>query len=182
MSVNIYQIHIQTNSLDEVKASLADWLSHTHKEETVIYENQDSAIQFFHNKIPSLFAVSTINEKWISILHDAYEPPFDLANTLSASFECTVIQLMGQSTVDTYSLSVHEKGSIIRKMTYGEESIGLEQEGDPFPFEPSLWQEDEEHHFFDYEDMNNFCSHFGIEILTDPSEKDGEWTIIKVRK
>ena len=84
--------------------------------------------------------------------------------------------------MDYYTLSVHEGGSIIRKITCNEDTIGVEKEGEAFLFEESIFQDDEDNQFFDYEDMYDYCLHFGFDLLTDPSENDGEWTIIKVKE
>lgn len=182
MSINIYEIHIQTDRLDKVKDYLVSWLNHTYEEELVVENGQDSSFSFFNHMTPQLFAVSILHQNWITILHDSYEPPLELANKLSSTFSSTVIQAMGQSTIDTYYLSVHQEGTMIRKIHCGEDTIGIEQEGNPFPFEKSLSQNNDEDHFFDYEDMSDFCENFRIDLLMDPAEKDGQWTFIMVKE
>lgn len=183
MSFNIFEIHIQTERLDEVKEFLADWLSQTHGEKPQIEDEQDSFFPFFKKELAGLFAVSILHQNWVTVLHDSYEPPFELAGKLSAAFNCTVVQAIGQSTVDTYYLSVHQEGRMVRKIHYGEDTIGVEHEGEPFPFEQlQLKQANPEEQFFDYEDMHDFCEHFGIYLMTAPSENDGHWTIIKIKE
>ena len=182
MSVNIYSIHIQTNKIEEVQDALTNWLSTTHRKEVVTSVEQDSPSSFFDEEIPSLFAISKAEEEnWIWILHNASEPPFMIADLLSDTCASTVIQAMGQSTVDYYSLSVHEEGKIKRRIfCFHEETLGVEKEGEEFPFEKLLDGKDND--FFNYDDMYDFCLHFGIDILTDPDENDGEWTIIQVKE
>ncbi|GHI00758.1 hypothetical protein [Neobacillus kokaensis] len=182
MSINISEIHVQTDKLEKVKEFLVDWLSRTHGKKPIIYTEQDSFYPFFENKQPALFSISVIHDNWITILHDSYEPPFVLADRLSLTFNCTVIQAIGQSTVDTYYLSVHKEGCMIRKFHCGEDTVGVEQEGEPFPFEKKgFGQEDSDSYFFDYEDMDKFCQNFGINLLPDPFENDGQWTIIEIK-
>jgi hypothetical protein len=67
---------------------------------------------------------------------------------------------------------------VIRKIHCGEDTIGTEYEGEPFPFEKINHEE----HYFYYEEMDEFCQNFGINMLTDPSESDGEYTIIKIEE
>ncbi|WP_066305569.1 hypothetical protein [Bacillus sp. FJAT-29814] len=178
MSINIYQIHVQTDQLEKVNDFLNDWLKDSHRVQPVIYSSQNSHFPFFQKEQPSLFAVSPMHENWITIRHDSYEPPFELAEKLSSALDCTVIQAMGQSTVDTYYLSVHQAGKMIRKIHCGEDTIGTEYEGEPFPFEKINPDE----HYFYYEEMDDFCQHFGFDVLIDPSENDGDWTIIKIKE
>ena len=65
--------------------------------------------------------------------------------------------------------------------------LGIEQYGEPLPFEkPPIGRtavlEDEDSYFFDYEDMQEYCLHFNIDILIDLSVKDGSWEVIKIQK
>lgn len=183
MSINIYEIHIQTDKIKEVNEFLVGWLSVTHGVKPIINNGQASLFPFFENKLPELFAVSSIHENWLTILHDSYEPQLMLANKLSLTFDSTVIQVIGQSTIDTYYLSVHKEGKVIRKIQCGEDTIGVEQEGELFPFEQlTIQQVDHVNHFFDYNDMNDFCQNFGIDLLNSHFENDGHWTIVKMEE
>ncbi|WP_210367312.1 hypothetical protein [Bacillus sp. REN3] len=177
MAINFYAMYIHTDKLEEVKEFLANWLSNEYGKEVRQEAGQDSGIPFFENEQPKWFAVTILPGKWISVLHDAYEPPFGLASKLSAQFSCTAIQVMGQSTVDTYCLSVHEDGQMSRMIRNGEDTDGVEQEGMPFPFEINDGQDNQ---LFDYEDIDDFCRNFDIDPLTDPSEYDDHWTSIKI--
>lgn len=187
MSVNIYQLNIETNRLDEVKTFLFNWLRDTHQKEPVVSSNQDSHFEFFQHEIPMLFALGVLHENWITVLHDSYDFLVDLANRLSARFDCHVIHSLGQSTVETYYLSVHYGGVMIRKIYSGEDSLGIEQEGKPFPFEKSplgknIGSPEEDFYVFGYEDMGEFCSHINIDILRGLFEIDGAWTVLKFEK
>jgi hypothetical protein len=181
MSINIYALYVKTPKANDVKKFLSYWLSQTQGELPTIQNDQDSVFDFFKNEVPAYFAVSQHKEGWISILHDSYEPQLDLANLLSAEFNSAVIQAIGQSTVDTYMVSVHQGGELIRKLHSGEDTEGFEQEGSPFPFEKEiLARVDDETHFFDYDDMQEFCKNFGIDLLGEETQNDRHWTVMKI--
>lgn len=172
MSVNFFQIHIQTNRFDEVKDFLKKWLNHTSGDIELVEENSDGEfISFFNHEIPTSFAVSAIHENWITIFHDSYKPPIDLCSRLSEKFTTTVIQAMAQSTVDTYCLSVHKEGKLVRKIYISEETLGVIQEGEPFAFEGYI-----EPDLYDYDDMNDFCLKMGIDLF----ETEESAIIIKI--
>ncbi|MGI8385685.1 hypothetical protein [Robertmurraya sp. P23] len=62
--------------------------------------------------------------------------------------------------MDTYYLSAHKEGKIVRKINCGEDTLGVIQEGVPFHFEKELDQD-----LFDYDDMDEFCMGFGIDLF-----------------
>lgn len=187
MSINIYQIHIKTDKIDEVKSFLVNWLEDKYGYQPELQLNQDSFFPFFENQVPTHFALSVLHEEWISILHDSYDQLIDLTSRLSATFNTLVIHTIGQSTVDVYNLNIFQDGNLIRKIDCGEGYLGIEQYGEPLPFEKSLIGrksvlEDKDFYFFDYKDMQEYCLHFNIDILIDPSVKDGAWEVIKIQK
>lgn len=187
MSINIYQIHIKTDKMDEIKDFLVDWLEDKYGYQSELQLNQDSFFPFFENEVPTHFTLSVLHEEWISILHDSYDQLIDLTSRLSATFNTLVIHAIGQSTVDTYNLNIFQDGDLIRKIDCGEGYLGIEQYGEPLPFEKSpigrkSVLEDEDSYFFDYKDMQEYCLHFNIDILMDPSVKDGSWEVIKIQK
>jgi hypothetical protein len=180
MSINFYQLHVKTNQLNNVKSFLFHWLEDYSGEEPSIYENQSSALEFFKNESPTIFALSRLHEGWITILHDSYEPLLDLADRLSSEFNETVLNIMAQSTAETYYLSVHHNGKLIRKIYSGEDVFEVEQEGEPFSFEElPIGTDLEPDYCFDYTDMHKFCLHFHVDLLIDHSEMDGKWAVIK---
>lgn len=184
MSISFYQLNIETNQFEEVKTFLFNWLRDTHRKEPVVYENQDSHFNFFQHKVPKLFVIGVLHENWITVLHDSHDFLVDLANQLSARFHCHVVHTIGQSTVDTYYLSVHYGGEMIRKIYCGEDTLGIEEEGKPFPFEKTplgknIGGPEEDYFVFDYEDMEEFCSHIHIDLLKGPFEIDGTWVVLK---
>ena len=187
MSINIYQIHIKTDKIDEIKDFLVNWLEDKYGYQPELQLNQDSYLPFFENEVPTHFALSVLHEEWISILHDSYDQLIDLTSRLSATFNTLVIHTIGQSTVDTYNLNIFQDGDLIRKIDCGEGYLGIEQYGEPLPFEKSpigrkAVLEDEDSYFFDYEDMQEYCLHFNIDILIDPSVRDGSWEVLKIQK
>lgn len=184
MSISLYQLHIKTNQPNDVKSFLVDWLEMKTGEKPSIYENQSSSFAFFKNETPSIFALSILHENWVTILHDSYEQLLDLANRLSFAVQSTVLNVMAQSTEDTYYLSVHQEGKLVRKIYFGEDVLEIEQEGKPFPFEKlptgtNIGTGKEPFYSFDYDDMHEFCLHFHVDILKDPTDMDGHWTVIK---
>ncbi|OCA83195.1 hypothetical protein A8F94_18955 [Bacillus sp. FJAT-27225] len=180
MSINIYGLYVQTSKANDVKKFLSFWLSQTHSEQPTIQNQSNLAFDFFRSEIPSSFAVGTVHDSWVTVLHDSFEPQVELADLLSAEFTTTVIQAMGQSTVDSYFLSVHKDGRLVRKLHSGEDTDGLEQEGTPFPFEKEMLSRiDNETHFFDYNDIQDFCQNLGIEHMLDPTGNDDGWTVIR---
>lgn len=187
MAVNIYQIHIKTEKLDEVKAFLVNWFENTYGRKPVTYSNQDSHFSFFNSEIPSQFSLCKMHDDWTTILHDSYSQLMDLSSELSSTFNTLVIHTLGQSTVDTYNLMVYKSGELLRKIDFGEEYIGIELYGEPLPFEKIplgtkvVSEDKEELFYFDYNDMHEYCLHFNIDILTDPSEKDGKWEVLQVK-
>ncbi len=187
MSININQIHIKTNKLEEIKDFLSKWLEDKYGYPPELQLNEDFFIPFFENEVPTHFTISVLHEEWISILHDSYDQLMDLTARLSATFNTIVIHAIGQSTVDTYNLNIFQEGYLIRKIDCGEGYIGIEQYGDPLPFEKSKIGrksvlEDEDSYFFDYQDMQEYCLHFNIDILFDPSVKDRSWEVIRIKK
>lgn len=187
MSINIYQIHIKTDKIDEIKDFLVNWLEDKYGYQPELQLNQDSYLPFFEKEVPTHFALSVLHEEWISILHDSYDQLIDLTSRLSATFNTLVIHTIGQSTVDTYNLNIFQGGDLIRKIDCGEGYLGIEQYGEPLPFEKSpigrkAVLEDEDSYFFDYEDMQEYCLHFNIDILIDPSVRDGSWEVLKIQK
>ena len=186
LSVSIYQIHIMTDRMDEVKSFLVHWLEAEYGGKSDIFSNQDSSFPFFTSEIPTHFALCEMHDKWITILHDSYDQLIDLTSRLSSVFNTLVIHTLGQSTVDTYHVSIFQKGRLLRKMDVGEEYEGIEQYGEPFPFERNPVRgkmpfTEEGSSFFDYHSMQDYCLHFNIDILIDPSEKDGAWEVIQLQ-
>ncbi|WP_226682623.1 hypothetical protein [Sutcliffiella horikoshii] len=187
MSVNIYQIHIKTDKMKEVEAFLVNWLEVTYSSEPITHSNQNSHFSFFNSEIPSHFALSKMHDNWITILHDSYTQLMDLTSKLSSTFNTLVIHALGQSTVDTYNLMVFQSGKLVRKIDYGEGYFGIEQYGEPLSFEKGpigtkvVLEEQEESYYFDYIEMREYCLHFNIDILIDPSEKDGMWEVIQIQ-
>jgi hypothetical protein len=184
MSINLYQLHVETNQTNDVRSFLVDWLEEHSGEKPSLYENQSSAFEFFSNETPSIFAICMLHENWVTILHDSYEQQVDLANRLTLALNGTVLNVMAQSTVDTYYLSVHQNGKLVRKIYSGEDVLGIDQEGEPFPFEEvpigtNIGTEIEPFYCFDYHDMQKFCLHFHVDIMKDPSNMDEQWAVIK---
>lgn len=184
MSINFYQLHVKTNQTNDVKSFLTHWLEDSSGGKASTYENQSAAFEFFNSEPPTIFALCMLHENWVTILHDSYEQLSDLANHLSLEFNATVLNVMAQSTVDTYYLSVHQNGQLVRKIYSGEDVLGIDQEGEPFPFEEfpirtNNGTEDEPFYCFDYHDMQKFCRHFHVDIMKDPSNMDGQWAVIK---
>ncbi|MFB7638735.1 hypothetical protein [Peribacillus butanolivorans] len=136
MSINIYQIHIKTDKIDEIKDFLVYWLEDKYGYHPELQLNQDSYFPFFENEFPTYFALSVLHEEWISILHDSYDI-IDLTSRLSATFNTLVIHAIGQSIVGTYNLNIFQEGDLIRKIDCGEGYLGIEQYGEPLPFEKS---------------------------------------------
>ncbi|RHW41649.1 hypothetical protein D1B31_07995 [Neobacillus notoginsengisoli] len=180
MSINFYEIHLQTDNVNEVQKYLAYWLNGLYREKPEIKSNQQAEIDFFQKEYPSCFAVGSLHKNWVTIRHDSYEQQVSLANKLSQVFSATAIQAMGQSTVDTYYLSVHQNGKIVRKFYSGEDVEKPEQEGKPFSFEQPF--PDSEDYQYDYEDMQSFCKNFGIDLLTDAFEHQNIWTLINIKE
>jgi hypothetical protein len=184
MSISFYQLHVKTKQTNNVKLFLTHWLEDFSGGKPSIYENQGSAFEFFNSETPTIFALCMLHENWVTILHDSYEQLPDLANRLSLEFNATVLNVMAQSTVDTYYLSVHQNGKLVRKIYSGEDVIGIDQEGEPFTFEElpigtNIGTEIDPFYCFDYHDMHEFCLHFHVDLMKDPSNKDGQWAVIK---
>ncbi|MCA1054219.1 hypothetical protein LCM10_04405 [Rossellomorea aquimaris] len=183
MSVNLYQIHIKTVEINKVTSFLVSWLADEYGEMPFVRSNQDSSFTFFNSENPTMFALGQLHDGWLTVLHDSFEPLMDLTSSLSSSFQTSAIQALGQSTVDTYHLSIFNEGQLLRKIDAGEEYNGVEQSGEPFPFEKESMNEkigSGEPSFFDYQDMQKYCLHFGIDLLKDPSEIDGAWEVIQL--
>lgn len=123
--------------MDEIKDFLVNWLEDKYGYQPELQLNQDSFFPFFENEVPTHFALSVLYEDWISILHDSYDQLIDLTSRLSATFNTLVINAIGQSTVDTYNLNIFQDGDLIRKIDCGEGYLGIEQYGEPLPFEKS---------------------------------------------
>lgn len=180
MSINIFEIHLQTDKESDVIKVLAYRLSKIYRENPEIITDQPEDIDFFQKEEPTCFAVASLFENWVTIRHNSFEKQVSLANELSQVFNVTAIQAMGQSTVDTYHLSVHQDGKIVRSFNCGEDTNGLECEGTPLPFEAPI--DDPENYFYDYEDMHAFCKNFGIELVTDANEHKEIWTLIRIKE
>ncbi|PFA69182.1 hypothetical protein CN378_04715 [Bacillus sp. AFS015802] len=187
MSVAMYHIHIKTDRVEEVKAVLVRWLEDQHGRKPVILSNQDSTLPFFDHDIPTQFALCHLYEEWVTVLHDSYEQLMELTSTLSSRFNTLVIHTLGQSTVDTYHLNIFQEGQLLRKFDVGEGYDGIEQYGEPLSFEKdpvnhSVVLAEEDPNSFDYQDMQEYCLYFGLDILVDPSEKDGFWEVIQIQR
>ena len=187
MSVAMYHIHIKTDKVNEVKAALIRWLEDKHDRKPIILSNQDSSLPMFDHDIPTQFALCHLHDEWVTVLHDSYEQLMELTSSLSSRFHTLVIHALGQSTVDTYHLNIFQEGHLLRKFDVGEGYDGIEQYGDPLSFEKdpvnhTVVLAEGDSNFFDYQDMKEYCLYFGLDILVDPSEKDGFWEVIKVQK
>jgi hypothetical protein len=186
MSVNIFQLHIKSVEIDEVKAFLVNWLEDKYGRMPAVHSKQDSSFSFFHYEIPTHFALCVMHDGWVTVLHDSYDQLEDLTSRLSSFFRTKVIHALAQSTVDTYHLTIFQEGKLLRRINFGEEYAGIDQYGEPLPFEKiplgsKAGTGEDDYRIFDYNDMSAYCLHFNIDLLTDPAEKDGSWEVIQVQ-
>ncbi|MFD1019659.1 hypothetical protein [Thalassobacillus hwangdonensis] len=181
MSVNLYQINIQTEDLTKVKSYLSRWLLETYQQQPEITERQLTLEDFFEHESPKLFAVRKLQDGWTTVLHDSYEKLEEFNQKLSTYFDGLVVHTLGQSTVDTYYLSVHQRGELTRELYCGEDTLGVEERGNPLPFESELlFDEVGDSIFIDYIYLEEFCEQLGIRHLIEAEAIDGTWEVMRI--
>ncbi|WP_421383124.1 hypothetical protein ACOJQI_02230 [Bacillus salacetis] len=183
MSTNIYQINIQTTDSSVVRSFLMTWFEEAYGSRPQVETQHEPSISFFENETPSLFAVGKLHSGWITVLHDSYERLIKFNQSLSSQIEGMVVHTLGQSTVDTYYLSIHQNGELVRELYFGEDSDGIEQAGLPLSFEKHLpFPREEDYTYFDYEYLEAYGELLGIGSLIDLEEYKGAWEIIQKKQ
>lgn len=188
MSINLYQIHIQTTEKIKVEKMLVHYLEQQTNERSVMVQlGEKTSINFFTHEIPTMFAVSIQHEGWVTILHDSYDHLNELTKMLSNFFNTMVIHALGQSTVDNYYLSFYQKGILLRLISYDDLKVEIEQKGSPFSFEKlpigkNIGPETEPAYVFDYDVMHSFCLHFQIDLLNEVTELNEQCMIIRYER
>ncbi|MCM3669402.1 hypothetical protein M3181_10385 [Mesobacillus maritimus] len=188
MSINLYQIHIQTTEKDKVEKMLVHYLEQqTNNRSVIIQLAEKTSINFFTHEIPTMFAVSIQHEGWVTVLHDSFDHLNELTEMLSNFFNTMVIHALGQSTVDNYYLSVYQHGILLRVISYEDDNVEVEQKGRPFSFEKlpigkNIGTDSVPSYVFDYNEMQSFCLHFQVDLLSDVTELNEQWMIIQYER
>jgi len=132
---------------------------------------------------PTYLAVGVTAPDWITICHNSFNNLSEWSKIISKDLDTKVIATMAQSVSDGYYFSLYDKGQKIREIEvcYSTD-FKPKNFGQRFDFENEEPGKKEEHdgeieYYFGFEEIEDYCKHFGLEIQTDFDKVT--WTILK---
>ena len=132
---------------------------------------------------PNYIAVGQTGANWITVVHNSFDKMVDWGKLLSKHFSCKVIVTIAQSVSSYYYFALYDKGEKLREIEacYSDDTEGVNF-GNKFDFENDqpgqkhVW-EGEESYLFDFDAIEEYCSHFNLTIQTNYSNI--KWTLLK---
>ena len=137
---------------------------------------------------PNYLCVGNTQPECITVVHNSFDKLEDWGILFSEKFQCKVIMVMAQSTSDAYYFALYDHSQKRREIEtcYGAD-FAMINEGEPFDFEGpypgekspyTINNESEEaSYLFDFDSIERYCSHFGLQLEYDYSTV--KWTILK---
>lgn len=132
---------------------------------------------------PNYMAVCNTQGDWTTVVHNSFSKLETWGSQLSRELDCCVIMIMAQTVTDSYYFAMYEKGNLRREIeTCYSTDFEEVNTGEIFHFEgPSpgikVNLDGEESYIFDFEAMEEYCSHFDLRIYEDYSAH--RWTVLK---
>ena len=133
---------------------------------------------------PNYIAVGQTELNWTTVVHNSFDKMEDWGELLSHHFECKIIVTIAQSASSSYYFALYDNGQKVREIetcySTDFEEINF---GQKFAFENDKlghkleWDDEEDAYLFTFEDIETYCSHFGLTIQLDYSEVN--WTVLK---
>jgi hypothetical protein len=133
--------------------------------------------------LPNYLVIGSPQQDWVRVVYNSSHKLTDWCITLSRELETEVILTLAQSVSDYYYFSYYSKGVKLRELEFCYSADFDEINfGEKFHFEnekPGIKSDfdGEESYLFDFESIEKYCGHFGIEVETDDSK--ATWTILK---
>lgn len=122
---------------------------------------------------PTYLAIAETSLNWITISHNSFNNLSDWSNILSKTLNTIVIVTIAQSVSDVYYFSLNDRGQKIREIEvcFSDDSV-YKNFGHPFDFEDEQPGKKEEYdgeieYYFGFEEIEEYCKHFELEIQTD---------------
>lgn len=133
--------------------------------------------------LPNYIVIGSFQPDWVRVVYNSSHKLTDWCVTLSRELDTQVILTLAQSVSDYYYFVYYDKGVKLRELEYCYSTDFDEVNfGEKFEFEnerPGTRSEfdGEESYLFDFENIEEYCGHFGIEVEADDSNTT--WTILK---
>jgi hypothetical protein len=132
---------------------------------------------------PNYISVGKTQDDWTTVVHNGSDSLEDWAIMLSNHFSCKLIVTVAQSVSSYYYFALYDKGKKIREIQYCYSDDSEEIDfGNKLAFEydkPGKRHERDgkESFVFDFEAIEDYCDHFGLNIQTDYWAI--KWTVLK---
>lgn len=131
---------------------------------------------------PTYLAIGKTTPNWITVSHNSFNNLVEWGNVISKNLDTKVIVTIAQSVSDAYYFSLFDKGQKIREIEvcYSDD-FKPKNFGQRFEFENEQPGKKEEYdgeieYYFGFEEIEDYCKHFGLEIQTDFDKVS--WTIL----
>lgn len=133
--------------------------------------------------LPNYLVIGSPQPDWVRVVYNSSHKLTDWCISLSKELETQVILTLAQSVSDYYYFAYYNKGVKLRELEFCYSTDFDEVNfGEKFDFEneqPGTKSEfdGEESYLFDFENIEEYCGHFGIVVETEDSK--ATWTILK---
>ena len=158
--------HIKTKDRDNL-INLLKELSRTKEKGLEIFpEYMYDNMLLNENADPNILAITSTNNGWISVHHNAFEKLHQWGEFISKMLNTTFIQIIGQTTSDAYCFLMYESGNIRREIEVVNGEVLLDK-GEKFSFEkePLLTDDFEAaDNFFDIHTLEEYCKEFDLDL------------------
>lgn len=133
--------------------------------------------------LPNYLVIGTTEPEWITVIYNSSSKLEVWGTDLSKKFETIVIVTMAQSVDSYYYFALYEKGELMRELEYCySDDMEPTNFGNKFSFEreepgEKVEYEGEISYLFGFENIEEYCKHFGLTIQVDYDKF--VWTILK---
>jgi hypothetical protein len=132
---------------------------------------------------PDHLVIGNTQPDWTTVTHNSFDELQDWGEEISRVLHTKVIITAAQSVSSFYYFALYEKGVKLREIKYCYSTDDSEpvNYGNKFDFEADepgkkLAYADDERYFFGFDEIEDYCQHFGLTIQ---AAYDGiEWTIL----
>lgn len=176
--------YINTNELNSVVGKLTELTDNLEVIHGTEFPTDMGNYQLLDAELaPNYIAIGQTNKDWTSIVHNSFDKMKDWAKLMSSQFSCKVIVTIAQSVSSYYYFALYDKGEKLREIEacYSDDTEEINF-GDKFEFENEkpgqkhVW-DGEVSYLFDFDALEEYCSHFGLTLQTDYHET--KWTLLK---
>ncbi|GAA4344541.1 hypothetical protein [Flaviaesturariibacter amylovorans] len=170
-------LYVATDDTDRVVAAISDLVPGLGVS-TGPYPHDLGTFRAFSSEPPTHLAVGRAGPGWTAVPHNSFEVLDEWGISLSRDLATRVIVVQAQSTASSYYFALYEKGEQLREIAICSSDDSDEvNAGAPLPFEgPEPGIETAHGYIFDYDAIEAYCRHFGLELEIDEASP---WTTLR---